>query len=89
MNAADRVPGDPDYVRKLWKGELAMPALVTARARWEARQAEVINDWPARARMLLGIIDQFIAEVGEVRAGQWTLVQVRDAVAKMAKEGGE
>jgi len=39
--------------------------------------------------MLLGIIDQFIAEIGEQRAGQWTLVQVRDAVSDMAKDSLE
>jgi len=86
MNASDRVPGDPTYVRALWRGEIAMPPLVTASTRWEARQATVINNWPVRARMLLGTIDQFISEIGEERAGQWTLIQVRDAVAEMAED---
>jgi len=77
------VPGDPRFVRLICAGSLPLPAPTTARARWEARQAEVINSSPARARMLLGIIEQFVDEIGENRASHWTLAQVRDAVAKM------
>ncbi len=86
MYSAEQVPGDPGYVRKLSRGELPLPSLVSARARWEARQAAIINSTPARARMLLGIIEQFVSEVGEERARQWTLVQVRDAVDKMSRD---
>lgn len=84
----ERIPGDPNFVRLICAGAIAPPTQTTARARWDLRQVAVISDWPARARMLLGIIDQFIAEIGEQRAGQWTLVQVRDAVADIAEEHG-
>lgn len=84
-----RLPGDPEYVRRLWRGEVPLPAPTTARARWDARQAAVIAHWPLRARMLLGIIDQFVDEIGAERAQVWTLVQVRDAVAMMARNQSE
>ncbi len=88
MNSTERLPGDPEYVRRLWRGEVPLPTPTTARARWDSRQAAIINNWPARARMLLGIIDQFIAEIGEERAGQWTLIQVRDAVEGITRNTG-
>lgn len=81
MSAAERVPGDPAYVRKLWRGELAMPALTTAWAKWDARQAEIIADSPVRSRMLLGILDQIISEIGEEKAKRWTLAELRDRAA--------
>lgn len=82
----ERIPGDPNFVRLICAGAITPPTQTTARARWDSRQVEIINDWHLRARMLLGIIDQFIAEIGEQRAGQWTLVQVRDAVTDMSRE---
>ncbi len=57
-----RIPGDPRFVRLIRSGEVAMPALTTARARWEARQAEAYSDCRMRARMLLPILDQFVEE---------------------------
>ena len=78
MSAAERVPGDPSYVRKLWRGELAMPAPTTARARWDARQAMVIEDYRLRNRMMLGIMNQFLAEHSKAWAEQVTLAQLRD-----------
>jgi hypothetical protein len=50
---ANRVPGDPKYIRKLWEGRVAIPAPVTARDRWEARQVERVACFQQRARMFL------------------------------------
>lgn len=87
MNSAERVPGEPAYVRKLWRGELAMPALTTARAKWDARQAAISANDVLRSRMLVGILDQFIAEIGEERARQWTLAEVRARAAILIENG--
>lgn len=84
----ERVPGDPRFVRLLSRGDVAMPALTTPRAKWEARQAEIINDQRARARMLLPIFDQFIGEVGPRVAAQ-PLTELRDYLAEMAEGGDE
>ncbi len=81
-----RVAGDPTYVRALWRGEIAMPALVTAQARWEIRQAALIDDSASRARMLLPILDRLIAEFG-TRLALAPLTDLRDGLASVAAEG--
>jgi len=84
MSAAERVPGDPAYVRKLWRGDFAMPDPVTARARWNARQAEFCADSPRRSRMLLAILDQFLDEVSEEFAATVTLRELRSLLERFA-----
>lgn len=84
MSAAERVPGDPAYVRKLWRGELAMPALTTARARWDARQAEICADSHLRSRMLLAMLDQFLDEVSEEFAATVTLRDLKKLLERFA-----
>jgi hypothetical protein len=81
-----RIPGDPRFVRLIESGEVAMPALTTARARWEARQADVIGNGLMRARMLLPILDQFDDETS-ARFSGLTMAELRSAVAALA--GGE
>ena len=84
--AAQRVPGDPRFVRLLCNGAVPMPALTTARARWEARQAEAYGDVRTRARMLLPILDQFNEET-QGRFLALTLAQLRHGLADLATEG--
>ena len=81
-----RVPGDPTYCRRLYDGELPMPSLVTARARWDARQAGLISNSPMRARMLLPIIDQIIAEFGP-RLAEAPLTELRNGLASILADG--
>jgi hypothetical protein len=83
---AQRVPGDPRFVRLLCNGAVPMPALTTARARWEARQAEAYGDVRTRARMLLPILDQFNEET-QGRFLALTLAQLRHGLADLATEG--
>jgi hypothetical protein len=82
---ADRVPGEPRYIRQLWEGKLAMPAPTTARARWEARQAERFGSCRPRAQMTLSILNEILAQLPG--AADYTLRQFRDATASMVEEG--
>jgi hypothetical protein len=60
----ERIAGDPTYVRQLWAGEVPLPALNTARARWEYRQAARVKVGQTRARMTVSILDQLIEDIG-------------------------
>jgi hypothetical protein len=86
--AAQRVPGDPRFVRLLCNGAVPMPALITARARWEARQAAAYGDVRTRARMLLPILDQFNEETRGRFLGL-TMAQLRHGLADLAAAEGE
>jgi hypothetical protein len=80
----DRLPGDPRYIRLLARGEVALPALVSARARWEARQANHYNDKRTRARMLLSILNQLVAET-EGEFLRLTVAELRNRLTEWAQ----
>jgi hypothetical protein len=82
---ADRVPGDPRYVRRLWNGTLAMPAPVTARARWEVPLARQLGKCQPNTRMTKCILDRMMAEWPGFE--DYTLQQFRDAMERIEKEG--
>ena len=82
---ADRMPGDPQYIRKLWEGELAMPAPVTARATWEVRQAERWGNCQPHTRMTMSILDRLMDHWPG--SGDYTLQQFRDAMERLEKKG--
>ena len=81
-----RIPGDPRFVRLIGTGEVAMPAPTTSRARWEFQLAALITDNPARARMLITILDQIAEEVGPRMAAR-SLLEHRQGLAEIAAEG--
>jgi hypothetical protein len=65
-----------------------MPALITARARWEARQAKAYSDARTRARALLAIFTEFNEETFQ-RWEPRSLAQLLKALADLAAEGAE
>jgi hypothetical protein len=81
----ERIAGDPTYVRQLWAGEVALPVLNTARARWEWQQADRVKTCRTRARMTTSILDQLIEDIGPDMADCPVNV-LRDAFKRLANE---
>ena len=83
----ERIPGDPKFVRLIGVGRVAMPPLTTARAKWEARQAALFLNNPARARTLVTIFDQIAEAIGPQNMGR-SFADLRQGLAEIAA-GGE
>jgi hypothetical protein len=81
-----RIPGDPRFVRLIESGEVAMPVLTLAEAKWETRQAALVTNNSARARMIVTIVDQIVEEVGPRMASR-SLQEIRKGLAEIATEG--
>lgn len=82
QDLTERIPGDPHYSYALFFGDAPMPPLTSARAKWNWRQAQIINDERLRSQMLLSIVDQFVGEMGP-KMKAWTIAELRAALVKM------